>query len=192
MPQNILFLDFDGPLWPDRVIKHHPDNRNMNHPARLDLIEMMNDNGDTFGAATITYWRMDETAVGMLNQIMEIQPFVTVISSSWKEFCSRDTIEYIMDINGLELELHQHWAADYRGMCSKGENRGLAISKWLSDHRDEVGSYAVLDDPGSGGDLIDDSFVRHIGLQSENVVLVNYMIGMELEHFTQLRGLLTV
>lgn len=157
-------------------------------------------NGDSFGASSLTYWRMDAVAVHMLNQIMEIQPFITVISSSWRDFCSRRTIEHILDINGLNLRLHEHWMTDLRPPSGPynifqlipPEERGHQISRWLKNHEGEVRNYAILDDPGSGGSLIDDGFVRHIGLNPDNVVLVDHTIGMEQFHFKQLRDLLIV
>lgn len=200
MSYNVLFLDFDGPLWSDRVIYHHPDNTDENHPTRFALKEAMIANGDSFGAASLTYWRMDAVAVHMLNQIMEIQPFFTVISSGWRDFCSRKTIEHILDLNGLNLQLHQHWMTDLRPpdgdydifQRPPKEERGHQISRWLKNHDGEVRNYAILDDPGSGGSLIDDSFVRHIGLSPNHVVLVDHAIGMERFHFKQLRDLLIV
>lgn len=194
--ENVLILDFDGPLWPDRVIKHHPLNRN---PVETERIQrLMVANGDSFGAAALTYWKMDETAVGMLNQIMEIQPFYTVVSSSWRDFCSKETILMLFEENGLNLQLHEHWMTPLidRGMYggyygAKDQDRLLEISRWVANHKDTLGEFAILDDPGSGGVLMDDNHVRHAGIDPARVVLVDYTIGMELEHFRQLRDILT-
>lgn len=193
--ERILFLDFDGPVWPDRVTKFHPDNRPGNHNLR-SITQEMERNGDTFGASMMTYWRMDETAVGMLNNLMEIQPFYTVVSSTWREFCSKNTIQLLFDENDLNLQLHQHWmtplASTFRGeYLSKDMLRLMEIKRWHANHIDTVSHYAVLDDPSSGGVLMDDAHVRGVGLDPNNVVLVDPFIGMEIFHYEQLKKLLT-
>lgn len=194
--ERVLFLDLDGPVWPDRVTKFHPDNTMDNHNFQL-IISEMEKNGDTFAACMMTYWRMDEVAVGMLNRLMDIQPFYTVVSSTWREFCSKDTIQMLFDENDLNLQLHQHWmtplAATFRGdFVNKDMLRLLEIKRWLANHSDTVSHYAVLDDPSSGGVLVDDSHVRGVGLDPNAVVLVDPFIGMEIFHFDQLRKLLTI
>ena len=194
--ERVLFLDFDGPVWPDRVIKFHPDNR-PNNPNLQLIIREMELNGDTFGARMMTYWRMDETAVGMLNNLMEIQPFYTVVSSTWREFCSKETIQLLFDENDLKLQLHEHWmtplASTFReSFVNKDMLRLLEIKRWLANHDETVGPYAVLDDPSSGGVLIDDNHVRGVGLDPQAVVLVDPFIGMEIFHYDQLRKLLTI
>lgn len=194
--ERILFLDMDGPVWPDRVIKFHPDNRMDNLNLHL-IIQEMERNGDTVGARKMTYWRMDETAVGMLNNLMEIQPFYTVVSSTWREVCSKETIQLLFDENDLKLQLHEHWmtplASTFREpFVNKDMLRLMEIKRWLANHVDTVGPYAVLDDPSSGGVLMDDNHVRGVGLDPQAVVLVDPFIGMEMFHYDQLRKLLTI
>lgn len=192
--QKVLFLDFDGPLFSDRVIKYHPDNHTR-HPKHLKLYEFMQDAGDTFGASLLTYWKMDEVAVHALNQIMEITPFKTVVSSSWREFCSKETIEYLFFLNNLKLDLHNDWMTDLRPTgFSYGTkayvDRLAEVSAWINRHKDEILDYAVLDDPGSGGSLISEGHVASVGMDPKKVVIVNYEVGLELDHITTLRDLL--
>ncbi len=194
--ERVLFLDFDGPVWPDRVIKFHPDNH-MDNAQLQYIIEQMELNGDTFGAKCMTYWRMDPVAVEMLNRLMEIQPFYTVVSSTWREFCSKETIQLLFNENGLNLELHKHWmtplASTFReSYVNKDMLRLMEIKRWLANHDDTVGPYAVLDDPSSGGVLMDDNHVRGVGMDPQAVVLVDPCIGMEMFHYDQLRKLLTL
>lgn len=192
---RILFLDFDGPLWSDRVIRHHKDNHHQNDTLRK-LQNKMKENGDTFAAAITSYWRMDETAVHMLNKIMDVQVFKTVVSSSWREFCSRETIEYIFELNDLNLVLHDDWCTT---IPVSGGAYGVQVSRdrlsivndWIVSHKDTILDYAILDDPGSGGSLISPGLVRSIDLDPDNVVIVNPEIGMELEHYNILFEVLT-
>jgi hypothetical protein len=194
MTANVLILDFDGPLFSDRVIRHHPDNRT-NHPNFQRLYEIMQENGDTFGASILTYWKMDEVAVGMLNSLMEIEPFETVISSSWREFCSRETIEYMFFLNNLKLKLHRDWCTDLRPQghtygSREYHDRLSEVHRWIERHKDEIKDYVIVDDPGSGGSLIHDGHVTSVGLNPKNVVICNYEVGLELDHYETMKEIL--
>jgi hypothetical protein len=192
---EFFFWTFDGPLWTDRVIRHHKDNHYQNDTLKK-LQNQMKVNGDTFAASITSYWRMDETAVHMLNKIMEVQTFKTVVSSSWREFCSRETIEYIFELNGLNLTLHDDWCTTIPvsgGMYSSqvSRDRLSLVREWLTKHQDEVMVYAILDDPGSGGSLISPNLVRSVNLNPDNVVIVNPDTGIESDHYLTLFHILT-
>jgi hypothetical protein len=193
---RILLLDFDGPLWSDRVIRYHPDNNDNNHPTLINLREKMIENGDTFVARIVTYWRMDDTAVGMLNNIMKIQPFKTVVSSSWRDLCSKETIEHIFAINNLQLDLHDDWHTELSptGHSTESkmyEDRLIQCQRWIKKHQDEIDDYVILDDPGSGGSLISDSMCESVGIDPDKVVIVNYEIGLEIDHYLEIHNILT-
>lgn len=195
MLPRVLLLDLDGPLWSDRVIKHHPEN-DMKHPKLEHLRNKMIENGDTFCASTLTYWKMDDVAVGMLNKIMEIQPFKTVISSSWRELVSKETMEYIFFMNNLNLDLHRDWCTDLRPQghtygTREYHDRLAEVQRWINRHKDEIDDYVILDDPGSGGSLISEGMVSSVGLDPSKVVIVNYEVGMELDHYTTVFDILT-
>jgi len=196
MGHKILFADFDGPLWSDRVIRYHPDNTNATHPKREIIAEAMRQNGDTMAAHCLTYWKMDEVAVGMLNWLMEYDHFYTVVSSTWRELCTRDTIECIFRMNDLRLELHDDWATDahtskyvggWYGTSSSSDNRLKQIARWVDKNKEIVDDYLILDDPSSGGSLIDENAVRWAKLDPSRVVIVDPFIGMEISHFEQMK-----
>lgn len=191
---TVLLLDFDGPLWSDRVIKFHPENKDK-HPKMEHLRNKMIEFGDTFVAATLTYWKMDEVAVGMLNHLMEVKPFKTVISSSWRELCSKETIQYILFMNNLKLDLHHDWLTDIRpagfSYGSKAYSDRLSdVHRWIVQHKDEISDYVILDDPSSGGSLTDDKLVKQVGLDPSRVVIVNEEVGMEIDHFLTIKEIL--
>jgi len=196
MPQPyILFLDFDGPLFSDRVIRFHPDNRNQHHPSLDRIKESIIGAGNPFDANHVMYWKMDDVAVGMLNTLMQIQPFDTVVSSTWRAFCNKETTQLLFDLNNLELKFHDDWATSntvhYRDAgygSSKSDQRPLEIKDWLT--RNKVGQYIILDDPCSGGSLMDDNRVVALGLDPTKVVLVDSTIGMEQHHYSTIRDLL--
>ena len=60
-------------------------------------------------------------------------------------------------------------------------NRRTEIEEYISRH--DIFTYAILDDPSSGMDLTEHRI-------QERVVLVNPFIGMEIEHYEQLKDLL--
>jgi hypothetical protein len=183
---KILFLDFDGPLFSDRVIKFHSQNSYTNDTLRKFNNRCI-DNGDTFGAKTTSYWKMDEVAVGMLNTLMDISNFRVVVSSTWRQLFSRESIEYLFLLNDLRVVLHDDWCTRLRENINMYEsqysrhNRRTEIEEYISRH--SIEEYVILDDPSSGMDLTEHK-------QQDRVVLVNPSIGMELEHYSQLRDLL--
>ena len=183
---RVLFLDFDGPLFSDRVIKFHPENKYTNDILRK-FTNRCNDNGDTFGAKTTSYWKMDEVAVGMLNTLVDLSNFRVVVSSTWRQLYSRESIEYLFLLNDLRVVLHDDWCTRLREDINMYEsqysrhNRRTEIEEYISRH--DIFTYAILDDPSSGMDLTEHK-------AQERVVLVNPFIGMELEHYQQLKDLL--
>jgi len=188
---NILFLDFDGPLWSDRVTEFHPDNLDLDHPRRGIIHDTMVLNGDTFIAQILTYWKMDDIAVGMLNTLAELYTFKTVVSSSWREICSRDTIECIFKQNNLNITLHSHWATDSHRdpLDVHVTDRLLQIKRWIDQH--DVRNYAIVDDPESGEALNDPNMVTQYGLDPNNVIIVDPSIGLELKHYYRMRQILS-
>jgi hypothetical protein len=191
--KNILFLDFDGPLFSDRVIDHHPENCLSNTKMRK-YINTVKDNGDTFGAKCITYWKMDAVAVGMLNKLMKSKPFETVVSSTWRELFGRLSIEELFRINKLNLVLHDEQWCTPLGEAHMGRRSGdrlQQIWEWIEGRKDEINNYVILDDPMSGGSLSSDGMVESAGLEVRRVILVDPLIGIEQWHYNRLNLLLT-
>lgn len=136
----VLFLDFDGPLFPENHIMVSPGITE--YPGTQPLHPW------------VTYWHMSNTSVRMLNLLYSEYQFDTVVSSSWQQYHDRPQIEELFRVNGLELHLHEDWATvenplrSYRG-------RGSEIRAWLRNHTVDgiAPAHIILDDPWSGGEL---------------------------------------
>lgn len=180
---KVLYLDLDGPMFSDRVIAYHKDNHYRNDTLCY-LQDIFAQNGDTFGAKCLSYWRMDEVAVGMLNKLMDAHPFETVLSSTWRELFTKESIEHLFSVNALNLKFHKNWCTPLKthGMYDSGySSRNSEITQHIDAHN--IQNYAILDDPSSGVDLD-----KH--RDKSKVVMVNPFIGMECKHFQQLKKLL--
>jgi hypothetical protein len=153
----VLFLDFDGPLFPDRVIRHGPTmalypGRQIFHPF-------------------IDYWEMDETSVRQINSLYDIYQFDTVVSSSWKHYCEKEHVLELFEINGLKIHLHDDW----RTPNKMSSYRVHDICWWLDDYTVKQGdkyiapAHIILDDPLSGNSLEGDGW-RCFALQEPFIV----------------------
>ncbi len=139
----ILFLDFDGPLFPERHIPHS-----------LPMSAYPGINPHPW----MTYWEMDKTSVRQLNALRTIFPFETVISSSWINLLDKDQVLELFAANMLNLNLHDDWCIQHNGRFSA--TREQMIGWWLKDQLigGKKPSHIILDDPWSGQSLCDDSW----------------------------------
>ena len=142
MNKPVLFLDFDGPLFPERQIRHSPS---MQHYPGTRTFHPF-----------ISYWQMDETSVRQMNALYYIYQFDTVVSSSWAHYVDREDVEELFQVNGLNLHLHTNWTTP-RKLSSYRSNE---ISWWLdeyTEHRENdtyvAPAHIILDDPWSGSSL---------------------------------------
>ena len=145
-----LFLDFDGPLIPDRVRIHLSNTR---YPGKLKP------------NCKCDYWEFDPVAVSMLNNLQYIAKFKTVVSSTWRGFCSKEYIQELFLENGLFLDL----ADDWKTKEWFNSSRGLEIEEYIQ--RNNIGKYVILDDRESGGciefiDSIDKSRLFYVDMDS--------------------------
>ena len=125
MRPNIIFLDFDGPLFPYKAIRFNPKNR-ATHKV-------------------FSYWAMDSTIVEFLNQLAS--DFKIVVSSSWNEIHTHDEIELLFYMNNLNLKLHDVWKTIPIG------TRGQNIQSWISSNSDSFNDFIIIDDPLSCDDI---------------------------------------
>ena len=142
MNKPILFLDFDGPLFPERQIRHSPSMAL--YPGKQKFHPF------------IDYWEMDETSVRQLNKLYEIYQFDTVVSSSWRHYCDLVHVVELFEVNGLNLHIHENWATP-RKMSSVRLNE---ICWWLDEVTEQADvnvfvapDHIILDDPWSGNSL---------------------------------------
>lgn len=163
----VLFLDFDGPLFPERAIDISADISK--YPGTKTFHPF------------ITYWEMDQIAVKQLNTLYGMYQFDTVVSSSWRDFCDCDEIVELFQVNGLDLHLHNDWSTEGTyvngGLGRRMGNRAREISDWLSQHEiDNIRpAHIILDDPWSGRTL-DEADLKELGLH--NLVMVDPNMGI--------------
>lgn len=183
-PFHVLFLDFDGPLFPDRVI--NLDNRNRDGNPQLEALRAtIHAEGNTFGAYLLSYWKMDECAVGSLMDLYAKVPYQIVVSSSWRELYSRESIHALLHVNGLEVPLHPDWTI---GDDVLGTTRLGLISVWLSQHH-AVDHYAILDDKLSLPCFEQDPDWRHLKIDPNKVIIVDVEVGLTTDSSAQLHQL---
>lgn len=156
----VLFLDFDGPLFPDRVIRHGP------HISSYP--------GSTSFHPHVSYWEMDVTSVRQLNSLYKIFPFDTVVSSSWKNFTTVDQVVDLFSVNGLNLHLHQDWCTPYNFT----NHRSHEIAGWLYGYTQNniCPDHIILDDPWSGATL--DGGVHKL-LKFNEPLFINPDVGID-------------
>lgn len=176
MKTETLFLDFDGPLFPNRWIMYASDN-NKPYPGRVNMPD------------TVSYWKMDPLSVEMLNSLYELYPFNLVISSAWKKFVSRDQCQDLFVTNGLTLPLiddETEWCTirldnnrmpySHRSGCS----RAAEIREYITRHN--ITEYLILDDPWSGSSLDDNDNE----LEKTRIVMVNPDSGIGSHDYQQM------
>lgn len=170
MQKPVLFLDFDGPLFPERVIPHS---------------RPMSEYPGTNPHAWMTYWEMDITSVRQLNSLHEIYQFDTVISSSWINLLDRNQIQELFDANNLSLVMHEDWCIEHNGRLSA--SRLHMVAWWLEEHMngDRTPSHIILDDPWSGSSFLDDTW-RMFGLQEPFIIDPN--VGIDPECYKHMMG----
>ena len=187
---NILFLDLDGPAFPDAIIRHDPTNRKP-YPGKMDF-------GD------LGYWKMCERFKNMWSHIYSVFDFEVVVSSTWRVHYPKP--EYFHDLfntNGLPLNLHTDWCTPkigkgrysdfqpYGNSYGSNCNRASEIFYWLQDHP-EVKNFVILDDPDSGhsldmnGAVWNESHNRMAG----NIVLVDPDSGLGSTQISQMSAIM--
>lgn len=117
----VIFLDFDGPLIPDRAFYH---------PKNSQVIPQL----------------FDPYAIGMIQWCAEKVDAQYVISSSWRDF-GRHRVVDTLEENGVDTRrLHPDWATPRYGQGSLA-TRTEEILLWLREHP-EVTTWAAIDDMG--------------------------------------------
>jgi hypothetical protein len=166
---HVLFLDFDGPLFPDRYISFHRDNRRP-YPGSVEMPDI------------VSYWKMDPLAVEMLNFLNDTFKFQTVVSSSWKRFIDKDQCIDLFNTNGLGLSLADDWATiELRDRPWKSCGRAAEISEFVNRH--SIEEYIIIDDPMSGSSLDDQN--GH-NLAEDRIILINPDLGLGTHDYRQM------
>ncbi len=171
---GVIFLDFDGPIFPSKVFIY-PENNGEDSLAvckKLNLHPYVN------------YWKADPNSIIMLNKLYEVYPYDLVISSSWADpwLHERDSIVAVLDINGLEYNLHKDWKTPR----DINHFRHAQISDWIKLHPEYKHNYIIIDDHSSGDQLVNSQVLEEYNIIQENVFLVDVDEGMSYKQYKQI------
>lgn len=115
----------------------------------------------------------------------EFQP-VYVLSTSWRNFMNRPTLEAILRSNGLAFvaeNLHDAYKTPRASLGLGDNSRTYEINYWLSDNPGFGDRWVVLDDEYSGSLFID----WHIEADRNYIVLCKVNVGLTAVEYELLR-----
>lgn len=164
---NIIFIDFDGPLLPARMHFAFPNCNIVK--SEVDIESTWQDDHQKKRQI-----RFDPAIMNILNQLVEKADAKYVLSTNWTKYGTMGELQEILTLNGF---LHAYSAIheDWKTVKHKHWSRGDEISYWMSNHRNEVKGYLILDD--------DHSVLNHPHLDSKRVVLADFFEGVQWAQF---------
>jgi len=122
---RVLFLDFDGPMIPQRAYIYNAAQR-----------DKMNKYG-------LIYKYFDPCAAQNIKSVLEVTGAELVISSSWRRIGYHDIAD-VLSINGLSKDyLHKDWATSTEPDATRADR----ILQWVEEHQDVTSWVAVDDEP---------------------------------------------
>ena len=171
----VVFLNFDGPLFPQRVYFSKENNDSSKKKIKeIGLNPLVN------------YWKMDQIAVDMLMELYKYCPFQLVITSAWADFGlhEKEQIEKLLIENNLDIPLHQNWR------LSKEQYEGKIdqIKEWLENN--EYKDYLILDHNESDADLMEYKELKKNNIDRFKVVLVNSMNGILYQDYFKIKAII--
>lgn len=167
---HIVFLDFDGPLFPEKILLLAENNDDNSMLSELNLHPMA------------TYWKMEPCIIAMLNQLYELRPYFIVVSSSWANLHSKEQIETLLATNGLTVPLHEDWKIELEKI-TKPES----ISNWLNSHK--IADYMIIDDEESGEDFTELKTIDKYKLNKSKVMLLSPEDGVKMADFFKMKSI---
>lgn len=170
MKKFIIFLDFDGPIYPKKALflKENNGQESIEMCQKLDL------------HPSVKYWKMDPCAVSMLNKLFENDNVQVVVSSSWANpiLHNKEQIVNLFKANGLNAILHNNW-----NTAKKGSHRTEDIYLWLEDNKEEVQDYIIFDDNISAPEMENHQIVKKFKIEPYNIFLVPFNDGISYQDF---------
>lgn len=164
MYKNVVFIDFDGPLYPKRVFLME-ENKGIVPPQKCKDLNLY---------PLINYWKMDSMAVAMLNNMGEYYDSIFVISSSWSEIHQRSELQNLLAENGFTGVIHDDWSLDLNNDLSRAER----IKLWLDNHPEFSKYYLIIDDKVSAPEMVHSELMLDYGLDPERIFLVSTENGI--------------
>lgn len=166
---HIVFLDFDGPLYPEKILLL-PENNDNTMLQELNLHPM------------VTYWKMEPCIIAMLNQLYELRPFFIVVSSSWANLHSKEQIETLFATNGLNIPMHEDWKIEL-GNYSKI----VSIENWLKNKK--IADYMIIDDDESGEDFLAAKKIENSKLIHSQIILLSSEDGITMSNYFKMKAI---
>lgn len=165
--KSVIFLDFDGPLFPEKIFLYPQNEGDFSNNKCREL---------NFHPK-VSYWYADPFAITILNKLKEKYNYQLVISSSWTNLHEKEQIESLLKVNGLNYEFHNDWKTN-----KNSEERRLQIEEWLSCHP-EVTEYMIFDDTKSAPELFFDKTYEKSTLNQRYVYLAHEQDGFNYEQY---------
>lgn len=170
----VIFLDFDGPLFPEKIF-FYPQNQELVSIPKCRELNLHQ---------RVKYWYADPFAIAILNKLKEAHNYQLVVSSSWTTLHEQEQIENLLKANGLNYEFHYDWKTN-----KNSEERRFQIEEWLSRHP-EVVEYMIFDDTKSAPELFFDKTYEKSTLNQRYVYLAHEQDGFSYEQYRDMDYLL--
>ena len=165
---SVIFLDFDGPLYPNRIYLME-ENKGISQPQVCIDLKLY---------PHIHYWKMDHMAVGMINNMAD-NGSIFVISSSWAEINDLESLSGLLKINGFHGKIHKDWTLEHNPTITRSER----IKKWLDAHPEFQNNYIVLDDVVSAPEMAKQDLMLLYGLDPSRIFLVDNDNGILMNQY---------
>jgi len=134
MTDKVIFLDIDGPLLPAKQW-FHPANAKLRQEYGDNWWKEINKHPD-FKDRVV----MDPVAVEVFNIWQEMGNAKIVLATNWRRWLEVDDIVYILERNGMRINLHD----DFKTQWKMTSNRMHEIGMWMDDNPDTTG--IIVDD----------------------------------------------
>ena len=175
---GVVFLDFDGPIFPEKIHLYPQNQGDVADDAcrKMDLHPM------------VKYWYADPFAIAVLNELRKVQPYKLVISSSWADdrLHQRHHIDDLLKVNGLEYDMHEDWRTPRNPELLRHQQ----IELWLNAHPEITRNYLILDDTKSAPDLFFAKTYENTKIMRERVFLAHEKDGFNHDQFDEMKWIM--
>lgn len=168
---HIVFLDFDGPLFPEKVLLLAENNSNNSMLKELNLHPM------------VTYWKMEPCIIAMLNQLYELRPYFIVVSSSWGTLHSKEQIQTLLASNGLEVPLHNDWR-----LKLEEKYKTISVANWLNNNK--ISDYMIIDDDESGEDFSIENNLKKSNIDKNKIMILSSENGVSMSDYFKMKSII--
>lgn len=167
---HIVFLDFDGPLFPEKMLLVRENNEDNSMLSELNLHPM------------VTYWKMEPSIIAMLNQLYDLRPYFIVVSSSWGTLHTKEQIETLLATNGVTIPLHEDWKLNL-----ENKTKAQSINEWLSSHK--IADYMIVDDHESGEEFTESKILDKFNIHKNKIILLSPEDGVLMVDFFKMKSI---